>query len=364
MSEVIRVLHCFERMNRGGAESFAMNIYRGIDKEKVQFDFLVSGEGAYDDEIRELGGRLYYIPPLLKIGPIRFQKELYKFFQNDKEHRIIHSHRNKVSGIILRQAAKAGIPVRISHSHTTSDKGNFVIKLLKNYFRRYVNKYSTCKIACGIEAAKYLYDSDKDVTVVKNGICSKKYIFDSTLRDEKRMELNINGKFVVGTVGRLETVKNHSFLIDVFDKIQSEHKNSLLIIVGIGELKQNILCKAEKLGLEDKVIILENRPDVNELLQAMDVFVMPSFYEGVPLSVIEAQCSGLKCFLSDGISPEVKITDNVEFLSLESGAEVWARKILADKEYLRCSQLEDIKSKGYDIIESTKILEKLYCSYN
>lgn len=360
MSEIIRVLHCFERMNRGGAESFAMNVYRKIDREKIQFDFLVSGEGAYDEEIKSLGGRIYYISPLLKVGPVRFSKELYNFFEKDKEHKIVHSHRNKVSGLILREAKKAGITIRISHSHTTSDRGNSIIKLMKNHYQKYVMKYSNCKIACGVEAAKYLYGDIADVTIINNGICSENYKYSAEIREKKRKELNLENKFVVGTTGRLETVKNHLFLLDVFNVIHKKCKNSMLLIIGSGSLKENIIEKAKKLGIENNLIVLENRCDVNEILLAMDSFVLPSLYEGVPLSAIEAQCTGLNCFLSDKVTYESKVTDLVEFIPLEETVDIWAEKILSKKGSNRKQRDEDIKLAGYDIQDGARTLEKLY----
>lgn len=360
MCGVVRVLHCFEKMTRGGAESFAMNIYRKIDRSRVQFDFLVSKEGEYDSEIRSLGGKIHMIPPLTKVGPIRFKKELHDFFKKNTEYKIIHSHRNKVSGIILKEAKRAGIPLRIAHSHSTSDSGNFVIRMLKKFYQKDVLKCANYRIACGTESAKYLYGETDNVTIVKNGICSENYGYDANLREIKRNELSLTGKFVIGTTGRLETVKNHTFLLDVFNEIQRKNNDSVLLIIGTGSLKSELIEKARKLGIENKLIVMENRPDVNELLLTMDAFAMPSLYEGVPLSVIEAQCTGLKCFLSDRVTEEVKVTELVKFIPLEKGASFWAEEILSCSEYIRVQKDMEIQEAGYDILNSAKILENLY----
>ena len=222
-----------------------------------------------------------------------------------------------------------------------------------------LNKYANLKFACGEAAGKWLFGNSNDVYVIKNGIQVKDFLFSEEIRNKVRTELKIQDKFVVGNVARFNLQKNHLFLLDIFNCIAKKKKNAVLLLVGDGEEKDNILKKSNELGILDKVIFLGIRKDVCNILQAVDVFVFPSLYEGLPVSLIEAQASGLKMYISDTITREVNVTNSIEYLSLSESAETWA-DIICSSDYTRNCDISGIKENGYDAIDSAKKLEKMY----
>lgn len=360
-----RILHVVYSMEMGGIQSFIMNIYRHINRDKIQFDFVVrvNRKCYYDDEIKNLGGRIYYIPS--RRDNLIHQKKMWKeFFKTHLEFNTIHYHTSSLSDIApVKYAKKSNIKQIIVHIHSTTTPKNIYHKVLHNIHKMVINKYVTDMFACSNLAAKFAYKESilKDVKIIKNGIEAKKYIFDIQKRANKREELKLNkNNFVIGHVGRFNKIKNHTFIIDIFKKILEKNKNAILILIGKEDEKQEIRLKIKKLGLENNIIMLGVRDDVNELLMAMDIFLFPSFKEGLPVSVIEAQCTGLKCFLSDTITREVDLTGNVEFVSLDKSAEYWADKILEYKNYERKNSYKAIVDAGYDIDYTIKELEEKY----
>lgn len=359
---LIRVLHVVGGMNQGGAENFLMNVYRNIDRKKVQFDFLVNREGVFDEEIKALGGKIYYIPALQKVGQIKYTKNLDKFFQEHKEYKIVHSHINQVSGLILERANKVGIPIRIAHSHNNKYGKNILIQLYKNYLRTKIKDNANYKFACSEQAGEFLYGKQARFEVINNSIDTSKFIFSKEKRQKVREQLKINNEcFVIGNVGRLAYQKNQIFLIKIFNEFIKLNKNSKLILIGKGTLKKDILKYINKCKLEKNIIMLEDRTDVNELMQVMDYFVLPSRFEGLGIVLIEAQAAGLKCIASKDVIPkEAKVTDLLEFYSLDNKASDWAKKIYANKNYTRVNTMQQIKEKGFDIKETTHYLEDFY----
>ena len=352
-------------MDQGGTENFIMNIYRNIDKGKIQFDFLVNRKGFFDDEIESLGGRIYIIPALQRVGQIKYIKNLDKFLEEHKyEYNIIHSHINQVSGLILERANKVGIPIRIAHSHNNKYGKNILIQLYKNYLRTKIKDNANYKFACSEQAGEFLYGKQARFEVINNSIDTSKFIFSKEKRQKVREQLKINNEcFVIGNVGRLSYQKNQIFLIKIFNEFIKLNKNSKLILIGKGSLKKDILKYINKCKLEKNIIMLEDRTDVNELMQAMDYFVLPSRFEGLGIVLIEAQAAGLKCIASKDVIPkEAKVTDLLEFYSLGNKASDWAKKIYANKNYTRVNTMQQIKEKGFDIKETAKYLEKKYIS--
>lgn len=356
----IRILHVVTYMGRGGLETMIMNYYRHIDRNKVQFDFLVHRdfEADYDAEIISMGGQIFRVPRLVPWSST-YHKALNAFFAEHPEYKIVHVHQDCLSSIILKEAKKQGVPVRIAHSHSSSQDKN-IKYLVKLFYRRKIAKNATHLFACGQDAGKWMFRG-ASYTIVHNAIDAGLYSYSSVRRDRMRRELDIDANaFVVGHVGRFNTVKNHSFLLDVFAKVRERRSHSYLLLVGDGDLRKETEAKVANMGLSKSIIFTGVRSDVPDLMQAMDCFVFPSLYEGLPLTLIEAQAAGLPCVVSDGVPVECAKTDLVEHVSLHDGVETWADRILAKVGFLRAATKEEIALAGYDIEANALWLENYY----
>lgn len=324
MTDPIRVAHVMGKMAGGGVEAVVMNYYRHIDRSKVQFDFLVDSDSTLipRDEIEAFGGRVLVVPPYQEV--VAYQKELIGLFGREGWD-IVHSHINTLSVFSLRAAKQAGVPVRIAHSHSTSGKGEYAKNAVKRVLRRFSNSYPTHRIACSDKAGRWLFGERCDYTLFYNAIDLDSFAFDAEKRCRTRDALGIPEEtFVVGHVGRFMTQKNHAFLIAAFAKFNELEPDSLLLLVGNGELFAQTEELTAKLGIADRVRFLGYRSDSDCLYQAFDCFALPSLYEGLPLVAVEAQRSGLRCLLSKAITREVALTDGTEFLDIDS-ADEWAR---------------------------------------
>ena len=348
---MIRILHCVAGLDRGGYEAFIMNVYRHIDRSKIQFDFLYSFDGVYTDEIRKLGGKLYQIPFITQKGPFVYRKAVMKFFREHPEYKIVHSHMDKFSGLIMECAAKNNVPVRISHSHSIKNEGNFLFHIVKNYYGKFIAPYCTHRFACSEPAGLWLFGSSENVSVVKNGVNTQ--LFNNTdLRDE-----NV---FTVANIGRFVPAKNHSFLIDVFSELYKLDNSSRLVLAGTGALMEQIKTKVSDLNLTDYVTFLGDCNNIPSLLSKTDVVCMPSLFEGLPVTLIETQSAGVPCVISTGIPSEVDITGDVEFLSLDDSPAVWANKLLECKGKSKSDNREKIINSGYDIYSTANYLQQFY----
>ena len=363
MKYPIRVLQLVTYMGRGGLETMLMNYYRHMDHTKVQFDFLTHRdfEADYDKEIVAVGGQIYHLSKLNPIS-LSYKKELDEFFNTHKEYKVVHSHLDCMSGIPLKEAKKCHVPYRIAHAHSSNQTKDMKYPL-KLIFKRNITKDANYLFACGDQAGKWMFNTD-NFKVLNNAIDAKAYSFNFIARDSIREEFHIpNDSFVIGHVGRFMNPKNHTFIIDIFNQFHKDHPNSYLMLVGEGELKTSIQDKVRTLGLEDYVIFAGLRSDVNEVLQAMDVFLFPSLYEGLPVSIIEAQAAGLPIVASTGVTRETDITGNVTFLSLDRPAEVWARRILdICSDFERVDMTEAVRNAGYDIKQTAQWLQNFYLS--
>jgi glycosyltransferase involved in cell wall biosynthesis len=356
-------------MNRGGLETFIMNLYRNIDRSKVQFDFLVHSnkEGAFDQEIMALGGKIFSVPSR-KQGVLKYRKALADFFNTHPEYKIIHSHISSLTNVSpLRVAKKYGVPCRIVHSHNIMQGGSRIHRYIHRINQLSLKSYATHYFACSDLAAKWMYPKElyenHEFKLINNGIETEKFKFNKDVRIQKRKELGVNNNYVIGHVGRFQTQKNHSFLIDIFKEIYVKNNDCVLLLVGDGELRREIETKVKELGLTENVIFTGVRSDIPELFQAMDVFVFPSFYEGWGIVLVEAQASGLECFTSNKVVPkEVDVADLVEFVDLDKSAQVWADKILNVYSYERNNTTDIIKTGGYDICQVVEDLQKWYLS--
>ncbi len=357
---MIRVLQCVNDMHRAGLETMLMNYYRNIDRDKIQFDFLTHrpDRGDYDDEIESLGGRIYYAPRLYPQNYPKYFNWMERFFLEHPEYKIVHSHIDAMSYLPLKAAKMANVPVRIAHSHNTSIDKDFKF-FLKQYFRTKITRVATDYCTCGQEAGNFLF-GDRNFTFIPNAIEVDRFLFNEDLRKKKRAELEIKNEFVVGHVGRLSYQKNHKLLIEIFNELLKVEPNSLLVLVGVGEKEEEIKKQVHQFDIDSKVKFLGNRIDVNELYQAMDIFVMPSFFEGVPVVGIEAQFSDLPCVFSDRVPKEVKFNKKTEFVKLEATLSEWVKAIKKMKGIERRIDAEGLVNNPYDIKIAHTILENYY----
>ncbi|MGN0632892.1 MAG: glycosyltransferase family 1 protein [Oscillospiraceae bacterium] len=365
--ETIRVLHEVVMMDPGGIETLLMNLYRHIDRDKLQFDFLVHrpDEAFYDKDILDMGGKIYRTA---KFSPLpgeyrQHMNEIESVLSEHPEYKVFHAHA-ELNLWPLMVAKKVGIPTRIAHSHnakTTLNLKYFFFLYEKMKIKNYCTDMFMCSTPAGIWTfGKNAVESGK-VRFIKNGIETERFAYSEKVRAEKRSELGIKDKFVVGHVGRFMQQKNHDFLIDIFKEIHARRPDSVLLLVSDGRLIENIKAKVHALGLDGSVHFLGNRRDVNEIYQAMDVFLFPSLWEGLPLTGIEAQTSGLPVVMSDVITDEVCITPNVYTMSLKDSADNWAQKVLQVTEnYKRRNMQKQAADAGFDISTTAQLLQEFY----
>lgn len=369
----VRILNVIGRMDRGGIETLVMNIYRNIDRSLIQFDFLAhynKPEADFNSEIISLGGRIFEMPQIKTTKSARYhmvfkyRKALKEFFISHQEYEVIHLHMTNTAALLIPIAKKYGnVKVIISHSHLTRAREG-IIGLITNVLQRRIEKDSTDYFACSKEASKWFY-SDKliksgAIKIINNAVDSDKFAFSESTRINTRNLLGISDKFVIGHVGRFFPQKNHKYILQIFERLLLARKNAVLLLIGEGVLKDEIINQAKEKGIQDNIYFLGNRDDVNILMQAMDVFLMPSLFEGLPVVGVEAQASGLPCVFSDVITKEVDIIGSSKFISLESSLDTWVNEILKFELYERKNSKETIVAKGYDIKQIAMDLQKFY----
>lgn len=362
MNSPIRVLHVLQRMEAGGTQALLMNIYRNIDRTKVQFDFLVEypEKQFYDDEIISLGGKIYRSSIRTDFNLIKFKLFLKHFFKKHSEYTIVHVHTYSIGYFVLKEAKKYGIKVRIAHSHSNEAVHDYKY-IPKLIMQKLYTRDATDLLACSDEAGKYLY-GNKKFGIVKNSIDSYKFISNTDKRKKIRNELSLNNKFVVGNVGRLRPEKNQKFLLEVFSEIKKIKSNAILIIVGTGPMKKELDEEIQSLGISKSVLFLGNRRDMDFIYQAMDVFVFPSLYEGFGISAIESQASGIPTVCSEGVPNEVNVSPLFRRLSLNDSSKTWAYQILNFENLSRShiNMQKYILKSGYDIKQTAIELQSYY----
>ncbi len=367
--EPIRIAQIMGKWVGGGVEAVVMNYYRYIDRNKIQFDFICDDDSTCipKEEIESLGGKVILIPPYQKV--FKYHKELKRVLK-EGQYKIVHSHINALSVFSLCAAKSAKIPVRIAHSHSTSNKKEWKKTLLKNMLRPFSKLFATDYFCCSELAGRWLfgnktYDQGK-VYLLNNAIDVDKFKYNEKVRKTKRKELNIkDNEIVIGHIGRFVKQKNHEFLIDIFNEIHKQNKNTILLLAGDGPLKEEIENKVKELELDKFVKFLGQRNDANKLYQVMDAFVLPSLYEGLPVVGVEAQAAGLPCFFSTDMTKETKVLDTTEFIELTESPKDWASLILKKlKSYKRTDATQEITNNSFNIkIESEK-LEKKYLFFS
>jgi glycosyltransferase EpsF len=341
----------------GGVESVVMNYYRHVDRTRVQYDFLVDSDSARipEEEILSLGGRVFRIPPYQH--PLQYRRELLRLFR-EHDWKIIHSHINTLSVFPLSAAKKAGIPVRIAHSHSTMGKGEPIKNIMKLVLRPFANVYPTERFACGNYAGEWLF-GDKDYVVIPNAIPLDRFRFDSQARQRIREELNIApDTLLVGHVGRFMPQKNQRFLIDVLDGLLQQHVKAQLAFVGEGPDMSSGKMYAGTMGVQDHVMFLGQQADVRKYYWAFDVFCLPSQYEGLVLVGIEAQRAGLPCIFSSPISDEVNVTGTAKFLPINSPQQ-WV-EVLEHHAPGKRIHTDDAAFRDYDIVKQGQLLTQRY----
>jgi len=358
---MIRILQMIGSLNVGGSQTMLLNIYRNIDRSKIQFDFVLDHpkETYFAEEVKALGGRIYTRPGYNGSNAAEIKREWSNFFYLHPEYKVLHSHVRSYASLYLPVAKKHGVKTVI-HSHSTSN-GTGAVAMAKNALQFPLKKQADILMACSTEAGLWLYGekamkSDKYV-FMPNGVDLERFCYSEEKRRAARRELGIEDKFVVGHVGRYLPDKNHAFLLEAFAKLKASRPESVLLLVGEGGEQLRCAQKAVELGIAEAVIMTGNRNDVPELLCAMDVFAFPSIREGLPVTLIEAQATGLPCIISENISPDVDISPLVKRLPIDN-AERWAREMLA--EHKRMDVKADIISAGFDVRESAKKLCELY----
>ena len=362
MDEPIRVLQVVTYMGRGGLETMLMNYYRHIDRSKVQFDFLVHRdfEADYDQEILSLGGRIFHVSRLIPWSH-RYRQELRTFFRQHPEYRIVHVHQDCLSSVALQCAKECGVPVRIAHSHSSSAVKNLKYPIKQHYMKK-ISQYATTLFACGKCAGEWMF-SGNPYQIISNAIDTSLYTFSQAVSIQKRKELGLSTEIVVGHVGNFTSAKNHLFLLEIFQQILCLKPSAKLLLVGGGDGLENAKDKARAIGIADHVIFTGVRSDVPQLMQAMDIFVFPSLYEGLPVTMIEAQAAGLPCVISDHVPEECIVTAGlVTIKKLTDTPSEWARHILSRATLPRENHINEIRVAGYDIEAAAKQLETFYLS--
>lgn len=356
-------------MHRGGIESYMMNYYRHIDRTKVQIDFIVHGheKGVYDDEIKSMGGKIYHVPVKSKdyFGNI---KELKKIFKTGR-YKIVHSHMDAMSMVVLKIAKKCGVPVRIAHSHNTQHLTNNKLKFILNeYARKNISKYATHLFACSEEAGRWLFgDKNFDignVKIINNAIDIEKFKFNKEKREKLRKELDLEENFVIGNIGRFDYQKNHLFLLDIFKETLNYIDNAKLILIGDGHLKSKIEEKILELNIKDNVIMLGIRTDINDIMNIFDIFILPSLFEGLPVVGIESQANGLPCLFSEDITKEVDFTKNSYFIKRDTNLKLWTDIIykIYERKMIRLDVENKLIITKYNINKEALKLQNIYIS--
>ena len=369
-----RILHIVTYMGRGGLETMLMNYYRHINREKVQFDFLVHRdfEADYDSEILQLGGKIYHMSRLIPWSR-KYKKELKQFFLKHPEYKIVHVHQDCLSSVALGCAKECGVPVRIAHSHNSSQDKNLKY-LIKKYYMKKIPVYATDLFACSKSAGNWMFGKNK-YHILYNAIDIEKYKYESKESIRLKDKLGLKNELVIGHVGRFNPQKNHTFLIDVYYECLKKNQNIKLLLIGDGDGKEAIKRKVKKLGIEDKVLFMGVRNDVEKFLQIMDIFVFPSCYEGLGIVAVEAQAAGLPCVISDTIPNVCFVThfgksttgggstitqQLVKKESLDVPLSKWVNDIFKYSKLERRDHSKEVSIAGYDIENEAKKLERYY----
>ena len=363
---MLRVLHSVSNMARAGIETMLMNYYREIDRSRIQFDFLANKPvpGEYDGEIRDMGGRVFVSPGLNPLHFPRYRRFVADLLQSNPEIRIVHAHNEAMGYYALKSAKDAGVRVRIAHAHNTQIIRDYKYPL-KLVCKKLLPGSATDYWSCGRDAGIYYYGEKRwnsSGFILHNAIDVSRFAFSREKRERIRQLNGLENAFVVGHVGRFNVQKNHTRLLDIFAEIAKAEPSARLALIGVGELEQSVKDKARAIGIQDKTLFLGQMADVSDWYQAMDCFVLPSLFEGLPVVGIEAQAAGLPCIFSDRVTDEVLLSAGASRVALEADDTEWAKEIMAAKrpETERTQGIDIVRHAGYDIHTEAQKLQEIY----
>lgn len=359
---MIRILQMIGSLNVGGSQTLMLGIYRNIDREKMQFDFILDhpDETYFAEDIKALGGRIYTLPVFRGTNAGEVRRDWNNFLYTHPEYHVLHSHVRSYASLYLPVAKKHGLKT-IIHSHNTSN-GSGMTAAVKDVLQKPLRYQADILMACSTEAGRWLYgdkavQSDRFI-FLPNAVDTRRFKPDNEKRQRTRRELGLEDRFVIGHVGRFFPAKNHGFLLEIFKEVREREPKAVLLLIGEGPLQQETARKAVELGVADDVIMTGNRDDVPELLGAMDRFCFPSLWEGLPVTLIEAQAAGLPCIISDTITTDVDVSPLVTRLP-PTDAGRWADELL-DKRHYRADATAYIVRAGFDVQSSAKRMFELY----
>ena len=364
-NEILHVLHVFGKLNCGGAESRVVDLYRNMDRTKVQFDFMQHTDRVCDfqPEIEQLGGKVYHVPPFRFWNYFSYCKAWKQFIREHPEIRIVHGHMTSTASIYLPIVHKKGV-FTIAHSRNAGVDKGIKGKLTKFLRRNLTEKCDRC-FACSKLAGEAVFGKEAmeqgNVTIIPNAIDAARFTFDPEVRKQKREELHIQPEeFLIGEVGRFDPQKNQKYAVEILAECRKKNFPAKLILIGEGPLMETVRQQVEELQLQEYVIFTGLQKNVVPFYQAMDFFLLPSFYEGLPGVAVEAQASGLRGILSDAITTETTMTSLMEFLNVQEPAEVWADRIMACGHYERQNTLKEMQEAGFDVKNLAKRLQDFY----
>ncbi|MBQ9926666.1 MAG: glycosyltransferase family 1 protein [Lachnospiraceae bacterium] len=366
MEKPIRILHVLGGTSLGGAESRIMDLYRHIDRNKVQFDFVVhtEAEGHFDKEINELGGRIFRVPRFRLYNYFSYRKVWKKFLKQHHEFKVIQGHMTSTAAIYLPLAKTAGIPITVAHARSAGVdrgiKGGITRWMRRNLYKK-TDYMFTCSELAGISVFGEKAQREGKTIFIPNAIDCPAFAYDEGKREEMRRMLGLSDKYVIGHVGRFHYAKNHEYLLKVFAALKERGKKDYaLILLGDGDKIEQFKLLAEKLGIAKDVHFLGNHNNVYDYYQAMDYFVYPSRFEGLPGTMVEAQTSGLRCIMSDTICREVVVTELVKIRSIEETPESWANDIEATADYERKTFVAEMQQAGFDVESQARKMLQFY----
>ncbi len=364
-NEILHVLHVFGKLNRGGAECRVMDLYRNVDRTKVQFDFMQHTTKVCDfqPEIEQLGGKVYHVPPFRFWNCFSYCKAWKQFIREHPEIRIVHGHMTSTASIYLPIVHKKGI-FTIAHSRNAGVDKGIKGKLTKFLRRNLKEKCDRC-FACSKLAGEAVFGKEAmeqgNVTIIPNAIDAARFTFDPEVRKQKREELHVQPEeFLIGEVGRFDPQKNQKYAVEILAECRKKNFPAKLILIGEGPLMETVRQQVEELQLQEYVIFTGLQKNVVPFYQAMDFFLLPSFYEGLPGVAVEAQASGLRGILSDAITTETAMTTLMEFRRVQEPAEVWADRIIACGHYERQNTLKEMQEAGFDVKNLANRLQDFY----
>lgn len=382
----IIVLHVVGRLDIGGAESRIMDLYRNIDRDKVQFHFMqhTADRCAFEDEVESLGGKVYHVPRFNVKNYFAYKKEWMDFFIQHPEIKVVQGHMTSTAAIYLPIAKKAGVEIAIAHARSAGvDPG--LKGMLTRFLRRDLYKKCDYRFTCSEMAGDAVFgnqqDQAKKAIFIPNAIDVDKFKFDEETRNQIRYELGIQENFIVGHVGRFSHMKNHKYMLEILEQcIRLEKEKNVpeikFMFLGDGELKEEIMEQAVAMGISSRVLFMGNKRDVYRYYQAMDFFLLPSVYEGLPGTVVEAQASGVPGIMSDSVTAEAVVTDLIQMRSIKEDACVWAKEIMKVSEEMSTHSKEtdaytmniknrdlyadEVRQASFDVKEQAKRMQEFY----